>query len=1100
MAAGSIVILFVFRFASIPRSVAAGDALSQGDFSSVQSEGWGSYVAAIGIASGTVTEIGTTTAALGNFSMAYLGWECEMRIENYAVPYWCEHYIPLTVATTTMVGTGTMAYVFQNPHQIITGDAQIYYVEYYPGDPDYMGFGTATNIVPGLSWSWTCGPYCRNGGILGGTSPYFVPYLQMGPQADPPSVTALVQSGRSGEPAQAGDAIDGSVVTLGAKIASAANDALVFEVEVRPMGTPFGKTATASSSVTEGGDATIDVELTDGDYHWAARAVDTVTAESSPWIEFSSRVGLRDFAIRRPKEPIVFVPGMLGTRLMRTADGREVWPDISTLLFSPDDRSLDDLMLAADGTQEPGRELAAASVLDRVSALGIEVPLYENLFQTLTADGYSVGATLFPVPYDWRLGTRTTADAVAKAVDEARAASSDGRISIVGYSLGGLAVKEYLSEQSDPSFVDKLILVGVPQLGAPEAFQALTYGDNLGFRIPVVNLDILNRGEVKRIAQNMPALYDLLPSRAYLADAGGYIEDFRNSGSSLLDYDETDRLMLADPADRRNGALLAAADGLHGRLDPSAPNAPEQYVIAGCNEPTVSGYRLYDRGFVNVTRTAGDGTVPLVSALDREDGALQYFISGKRTGITHGDMMSDPRVLALMTAILDGSTSSFALPEGFSTSLSSCFPEASSGATAMEFSAHGVKGMSVVAADGHSVGVDASGTIELAVPDSTYEEIGDNYFITVPAGEPYRVVSESTSSEDFTVAATEYDGAALGPVATYLISPPVFSASGSVPAAGTTTVTLDFGTAGAQGGFPDAIMRISPDIHSGSDSDLAGTSTAVTPIVVASSSDVLPPELSVSGLPDAAIAGDTATILFSATDTDSGIAVLRAFVNGTEIANGAQIVFSDTGTTTVRIAAMDRAGNPAVREIDIPVAPPAPPEELLFFPVADAYLDASHPAVHHGSDPILRIRSRGSDRALVAFDAATIRDIVGPRRILSASLVFTVHKNWQNWTASSTLAIEEIPTPWTESGVTWQGFTGSASSSFSATDDRPTVMVGNGTKGEVSFDIMSRIAAFLAGTSQNGWMVRKVDECAPGVIDFDARESDHPPILKIVLQ
>jgi pimeloyl-ACP methyl ester carboxylesterase len=1091
------VAVLIFRSAPIFLSVAA-ENISQPDFSSVQSEGWGSYSAAIGIASGTVSEIGTTTAALGTLSRAYLGWECDMRLEYYAAPIWCQHYIQLTVATTTIVGTSTPAYVFQNPHQAIDGDAQLFYAAYYPGNPDYMGFGTATNTVPGLSWAWTCGPYCRSGGMMGGTSPYFVPYIQMGPQADPPSVTGLVQSEPEGSAVPAEGVIAGSSATLGAIAASPSGDGLVFEVEVLPSTTPLRGVATASSSVAAGNIVMTVKDLTDGDYHWAARVVDAVTHESSPWTAFSSDGKAVDFTIRHPKEPVVFVPGILGTRLARAADGHEVWPDLSTLLFSPDDRSLDDLMLAADGTQIPGKEMTAGPVIDQVSALGVNVPLYRHFFDALAADGYRFGTTLFPVAYDWRLGINDAAAAVAKVVAAARAASPDGKVMIVGYSMGGLAVKEYLADQQDTSWVSKLILVGAPQLGAPEAFQALHYGDNLGFQVPVLGLDILNRGEVKRIAQNMPALYDLLPSRAYVADAGGYVMDLRNNGSSLLDYDAIDRFLLADPGDHRNAALISRADNLHRRLDPLPPAAPEQYTIAGCNEPTISEYRLYDRGVIDVTRTAGDGTVPLVSALDRTDAARHYFISGKDTGITHGELVSDPRALALITAILDGRAASFALPDGFSTALSSCFPGAASGATAVEFSAHGVESATVIDGNGRSVGMNASGTIELGVPDSTYEAIGDNYFITVPAGEPYRFVSESTSSEDLAMAVKEYDGAAAGQVATYIVPPGTGTATSGASTSGTTTMTLDFG---GNGSAQNAIVTVPAVTASDGDKSAAPSSTDITiaPFRFASSSDVIPPEISVSDLPDTAILGNTTTIVFSANDADAGLASVRATVNGTEVENGGTVVFSDVGTTVVRITAIDRAGNPSAREIDIPVVPPPPPEELSFLPSADAYLDAAHPTMNYGSGPMLRVRSRGKDRPVISFDVAAIRSAVGSRSIVSSSLIFAVDKNWGNWSSTGTLFLEDIATPWTESGVTWEVVSGMTPSSSFA-NGRPQTAVNNATAGSISFDVEGDVKAMVAGSPYFGWMMRKRDECTPGVIDLGSRESRDPPVLKIVIQ
>jgi hypothetical protein len=236
-----------------------------------------------------------------------------------------------------------------------------------------------------------------------------------------------------------------------------------------------------------------------------------------------------------------------------------------------------------------------------------------------------------------------------------------------------------------------------------------------------LDIDILNHNEAKKIAQNMPSIYELLPSRTYVQDAGGYVQDFRNGGSSMLDYDATDHLMLEDLSDSRNALLLSAADTLHSGIDAVPADAPDVYNIVGCSEPTISEYHIYDNGVVDISRDAGDGTVPLVSAMDRADGSRNYFISGALTGITHTSLVSDPRALALMTAILDGKADSFALPGGFSTSLDSCFPsvshDAGDGGNSIEFSAHGAAGLTVQNNAGLSMGSDASGTVEFGIPD-----------------------------------------------------------------------------------------------------------------------------------------------------------------------------------------------------------------------------------------------------------------------------------------------------------------------------------------------------------------------------------------------
>jgi len=1074
----------------------ADDVLSQPDFSSSQSEGWGSFAAGVGIASGTISEFGTTTAALGDFMQAYLGWECDGRMEDNGAPFWCGHYIPLSVATTTLLGTSTKATVFQNPHQAVDGTAELFYVNYYGGNPAYMGFGAAANTTPNLSWAWTCGSYCRNGGWIGGTSNYFVPYFEMGPQADPPTISSLGQSVPGGGTISEGGTVFGSSISLSATLGSGADDPLVLQVEIQPMGTPFTGVPTASSTaIASGGTASIIVtNLADGDYHWSARAVDANTSESSPWIYFMPGGSIADFTVRAPKEPVVFIPGIVGSRLVRASDGKEIWPDVGDMLLSPSDDYLDDLALASDGSQISGKEMVASSIIDKESVLGISASFYAPILQALENDGYSSGTNLFTFPYDWRLGVRNAAAALANTVTAARAASPDGKISIVAHSMGGLVLKEYLAELSDDSFVDKAILLGDPQLGAPLAFKDLNYGDNLGFQIPVLNLDVLNHAEVKKIAQNMPGVYDLLPPRAYINDDGGYVQDFRNGASTVLDFDATNRAMLADPLDSRNGNLINAADALHGSIDGAPVNASDVYNIMGCSEPTISGYRLYDNGVVDVTRSDGDGIVPLVSAMDRADGFRNYFISGAKTGITHTDLVSDMRVASLVTAILDGKESSFTLPDGFLTSSALCFD----GGSSVEFSAHGAGGLMVQNGAGQSTGDNASGTVDLGIPDGTYESIGDNYFITVPADGDYQVIANSSSSGDLVVRAEGYHGGSAEQAAVYIVTSTAANASGT--AAGATTATLGFSGSGPAGNLT---VTESGNASSSGGEETESTTFFVAPIMESSSTDITPPEIMVSGISasDSVPRGSTTTISFSAIDADSGVALLGATLNGVPIASGDTVTFAQTGNNILRIEAIDNAGNPVVKEIDFTVSVPMPvaPRDATFSPVADTYIDSANPDANYGSSSILRLRARGKNRALIKFDDGAIKDKIGSSTIVSAKLAFTVAKNWENWAGSGQIELHRMSMPWTETDATWN-VENSTSPSPWIVEPSATTTISNDTTSTVSFDVTSDIQAFSKGAENDGWILKKSDECAPGVIDFGSRGSAAPPELTVTYE
>jgi hypothetical protein len=539
--------------------------------------------------------------------------------------------------------------------------------------------------------------------------------------------------------------------------------------------------------------------------------------------------------------------------------------------------------------------------------------------------------------------------------------------------------------------------------------------------------------------------------------------------------------------------LLTAANALHGSIDGVAASAPDVYNIVGCSEPTISGYRIYDNGVVDVSRDAGDGTVPLVSAMDRADGFKNYFISGDKTGITHASLVSDSRTLALITAILNGAAS-FTLPDGFSTSSSSCF-----GGSTVEFSAHGASGLMIQNNTGLSTGLDASGTVELGIPDSTYDAIGDNYFVIVPGDGAYHVTTESSSSDDLVVKAKGYDGSSVTQTATYVVSSSVPEGQGT--GIGTTTVMLDFSDFNSAA---NVTVTENGNANSSSSSQNTSSTFSLAPTIEASASDIVPPDITISGIPTSAVEGNTTTVSFSAIDTDSGIASLKATLNGVPVGNGDVVTFAQEGDNVFRVEAMDGAGNPTAREVDFAVSAPkptsspvaAPPREISFSPIEDTYIDAADSDVNYGGSSVLRLRARGKNRAFAKFDQAAIENAVGSNTIVSANLAFTVAKNWENWAASGLLTLHRMTSPWIESGATWNSVNVSGTASWILEPSAMTT-VSNDTTSTISLDVTTDVRAFLNGTEDDGWILQKADECAPGVIDFGSRESETPPVLTV---
>ena len=83
--------------------------------------------------------------------------------------------------------------------------------------------------------------------------------------------------------------------------------------------------------------------------------------------------------------------------------------------------------------------------------------------------------------------------------------------------------------------------------------------------------------------------------------------------------------------------------------------------------------------------------------------------------------------------------------------------------------------------------------------------------------------------------------------------------------------------------------------------------------------DHVPPLITVSALPHEVVQDATATLLFTAVDAGSGMGMLAATFNGTPVASGDILIFSQLGKNVLKIQAVDIAGNPRVKEIDVDV-------------------------------------------------------------------------------------------------------------------------------------------------------------------------------------
>lgn len=456
-----------------------------------------------------------------------------------------------------------------------------------------------------------------------------------------------------------------------------------------------------------------------------------------------SKIQFDPWLLKEPnkKNPVIIIPGIMGSYLNKDDENKtEVWPNLFKAFKPGEDSYLDDLIIDSLGSLGEQNNIISKDVFRIVSFFGKDTDFFGALISKLKSDGYEEGKDLFVFPYDWRLDVAdnvngnddSQVESLNHKIDEILKESKSDKVDIVAHSMGGLLSKYYIKHVGTNK-VDKFIDIGTPHLGAPKAEKVLMYGDDMDIKFGALGL---NPDEIKKISQNFPSAYNLLPSKKYfdssLGDYTYYLYDLGDvDGDGVmgrLSYNDT-KTFLENSG--RNKTLIENAELVHNDLDDFNPSdyGVQSYNIVGCGTPTIgkifANKKQFDGDYkYQLKYITGDGTVPERSAEGMSSDKLFYA-----TGVEHATMPSQGGIRNLIASILKdgGDGFDYSSNPSIHTDTSNCkIPDGKI------ISIHSPIALNIYDNVGHRTGPDINGDIEYGVEGVTYDILDGNKFTFIP--------------------------------------------------------------------------------------------------------------------------------------------------------------------------------------------------------------------------------------------------------------------------------------------------------------------------------------------------------------------------------
>jgi pimeloyl-ACP methyl ester carboxylesterase len=335
------------------------------------------------------------------------------------------------------------------------------------------------------------------------------------------------------------------------------------------------------------------------------------------------------------KIPIILIPGIMGTSIIRNTDNKQLWPSILS-------SNIIALALDPNGNDIPNQ----AASPGRVIRSFLTRKVYSPTFDFFKRNGYVEGIDLFEYPYDWRKDLRIASQNLEDTINQAKEKSNSEKVILIAHSMGGLVARHYLINQSNTKNIEKIFILGTPHIGAPKSYASIRYGkeDPIPWWIPTRPTP----SELMVAIGNMLGLYMVLPTKKY--------ETISKDG--FLIYNDN-RLNL-DQTYYENGGvnikMIESAMKFHDDLEMAWDKNPfaETYLMIGkLGANSTIGAIIVNVSGTNVSikyeMVEGDKTIPLISTKSIKVPPTNVF----EFNVEHQELASDSNVLNRILSLIE---------------------------------------------------------------------------------------------------------------------------------------------------------------------------------------------------------------------------------------------------------------------------------------------------------------------------------------------------------------------------------------------------------------------------------------------------------------